>query len=205
MNGKTKWLGWSGLIAVLILLVGLDSGAAAVPPVVFSRDILPILSDNCVKCRGPDETSRKAKLRFDLQDEALKPAKSGERAIVPGKPAESELIKRINAKDEDDLMPPVKSEKKLTPAQKEMFKRWISEGAKWGRHWAFEPPVRPEVPGVEKAPRSNLERSIDVQRARFSGLFDHVVPGTVRGDEPLSGSRRPQKKRPPGGQDKGPR
>ena len=148
MTEKMKWIGRPGWLVGLSLLVSLASGVAAgVPPVAFSRDILPILSDNCFKCHGPDETSRKAKLRLDLQDEALKPAKSGERAIVPGKPAESELIRRINTKDEDDLMPPVKSEKKLTPAQKEMFKRWIAEGAKWGRHWAFEPPVRPVVPG----------------------------------------------------------
>src|SRR5829696_6482493 len=92
----------------------------------FSKDILPILSENCFKCHGPDEKSRKAKLRLDLHEDALKPAKSGEPGIVPGKPGQSELLKRINSTDEDDLMPPVKSGKKLTTGQKEMLRRWIA-------------------------------------------------------------------------------
>ena len=114
----------------------------------FGRDILPILSENCFKCHGPDDKSRKATLRLDLHDEALKPAKSGERAIVPGLPSKSALLQRINAADQDEVMPPTKSGKKLTAVQKELLQRWIADGAKWGSHWAFEAPVRPEVPNV---------------------------------------------------------
>ena len=151
-------------LCIVILLASDLAGRSATAPASsarntaeFSRDVLPILSENCFKCHGPDEGSRKGKLRLDLHDEALKPAKSGERAIVPGKPTESELLKRINAKDEDDLMPPVKSGKKLTVVHKDMLARWIAQGAKWQTHWAFIAPVRPEVPnrGTRNAERGN--------------------------------------------------
>jgi hypothetical protein len=116
----------------------------------FSRDIRPILSDNCFKCHGPDEKERKAKLRFDVKEDAFKPAKSGEYAIVPDDLAKSKLIERITSKDEDEVMPPPKSKKKLTLQQIDLLKRWVSEGARWDEHWAFVPPKRPELPRVKK-------------------------------------------------------
>src|SRR5690349_16385739 len=79
----------------------------------FDREIRPILAENCFKCHGPDDEARKAKLRFDLQAEARKPAKSGRIPIVPGAPERSELINRITTTDTDDVMPPVKTGKKL--------------------------------------------------------------------------------------------
>src|SRR5262245_14596791 len=87
------------------------AGAPAAATIDFNRDIRPILSDNCFACHGPDDKARKGRLRLDLHDEALQPAKSGERAIVPGDTAHSELIRRITAKDPDDVMPPPKSGK----------------------------------------------------------------------------------------------
>src|SRR6185503_14399946 len=123
-------------------------GAAAAPAtsasIDFNRDIRPILSDNCFACHGPDEKERKAKLRFDLKEDAFKPAKSSEVAIVPGKPEKSPLVARINSTDPDDVMPPPKAGKKLTAQQKELLTRWISSGAKWQEHWAYETPKRPE-------------------------------------------------------------
>src|SRR5262245_18659549 len=83
----------------------------------FNRDIRTILSDNCFACHGPDENKRIAKLRFDVKEEAFKPAKSGDYAIVPGDLKKSQLVARITATDEDDRMPPAKSGKKLTPQQ----------------------------------------------------------------------------------------
>jgi hypothetical protein len=124
--------------------------ATAAPAIDFNRDIRPILSDNCFACHGPDDKARKAKLRFDLHDEALQPAKSGERAIVPGDTAHSELIRRITTKDPDDVMPPPKSGKKLTSAQVDLLQRWIAQGAPWKVHWAYEPPRRPVVPAVKE-------------------------------------------------------
>ncbi|MBI2946252.1 MAG: PSD1 domain-containing protein [Verrucomicrobia bacterium] len=114
----------------------------------FNRDVRPILSDNCFACHGPDAKKLKGGLRLDLRDLATKPAKSGDIAIVPGKPDESELIARIFAKDEDDLMPPPESHKTLTQAQKELLRRWIAEGAEYEGHWAYLLPVKPAVPGT---------------------------------------------------------
>ncbi len=123
----------------------------AAKPIDFNREIRPILSDNCFACHGPDENKRKAKLRFDVKEDAFKPAKSGELAIVPGHPEKSELIHRLTAKDEDDRMPPAKSGKKpLTPAQVELLTRWIKEGAPWQEHWAFQKLQRPALPTVKE-------------------------------------------------------
>jgi hypothetical protein len=125
----------------------------AAPPaaVDFSRDILPILSNNCFKCHGPDDHERKAKLRLDTHAGVLGSGKSGLTTVVPGKSAESELILRITATDEDDVMPPIDSNKKLTAGQIELLKRWVDQGAPWGKHWAFETPRRPAVPALRNA------------------------------------------------------
>jgi hypothetical protein len=107
----------------------------------YNRDIRPILSDNCFFCHGPDKNQRKAKLRLDERENALEKA-----AIVPGKPDESELVKRLYAADPDEVMPPPETYKTLTPAQKETLKRWVAEGAEYQPHWAYLKPARPEVP-----------------------------------------------------------
>ena len=87
-------------------------------------------------------------MRLDLREEALKPTKSGLIPIVPGKPEESEIIQRIM--DAGDPMPPETMHKNLTPAQKELFRRWVAEGAVYEPHWAYTPLVKPEVPRVKK-------------------------------------------------------
>ena len=107
----------------------------------FSREILPILSDRCFTCHGPDSAKRKADLRLDQRDSALK-----SKAIVPGKASESELIARITSHDPDEVMPPPKLAKPLSPEQVETLKSWINAGAVWGQHWAWEKPVRPMIP-----------------------------------------------------------
>src|SRR5438045_4234226 len=98
------------------LLVAGSAAAAGKNAIDFDRDIRSILSDNCFACHGPDEKERKAKLRLDRKDDTFRPLKSGELAIVPGHPEKSALIARITARDQDDLMPPPKSGKKLTAA-----------------------------------------------------------------------------------------
>ena len=121
--------------------------ASAADGVSFNRDVLPILSDNCFACHGPDAKQAKGGLRLDLRDSATKPAKSGETAVVPGKPAASALVKRIETKDADKLMPPADSHKQLTSAQRDVLKRWVTAGAKYEAHWAFVPPVK-AVPSI---------------------------------------------------------
>ncbi len=144
---------------VVTLLAGPCSLRAAPAKVDFARDILPILSDNCFHCHGPDEKSREAKLRLDTKEGALRVK---DPVVVPGKSAVSELIKRITTKDADDLMPPPDSKRKLTSAQITLFKSWVDEGAVWGKHWAFEPPRRSELPKVksDKWARNDVDRFI---------------------------------------------
>lgn len=128
----------------LVLACAMPSSQAA--GVDFVRDIRPILSDHCFACHGPDDKARKGGLRLDLKEDAFKAGKSGQTAIVPGKPAESELIRRVSTADEDDLMPPAKFKKPLSRAQVETLSRWVAEGANYQVHWAFERPLRPAVP-----------------------------------------------------------
>lgn len=132
---------------ILACLISLSASAhlaqAADGPdkVRFNRDIRQLLSDNCFACHGPDAAARKGKLRLDVRDEAVTA-----KAFVPGKAEESALVERILSSDPDTVMPPPDSNKKLTPAQKELLRRWIAEGAEYEGHWAYLPPVRPAVP-----------------------------------------------------------
>src|SRR4051812_45686611 len=104
------------------LFVAARAVAAPPPPVDFARDVRPILSGQCFQCHGPDEKARKAKLRLDLRDDAIK---SG--TVVPGKPDESELFKRISSADPETRMPPEKSKKPaLAAEQVATLKRWIA-------------------------------------------------------------------------------
>lgn len=119
-------------------------------PVDFNRDIRPILSEHCFACHGPDEAQRKAGLRLNDQASAFNELKSGVRAIVAGKPSESELVKRVLTSDEDDLMPPHKFGKPLSDPQKNLLKDWVAQGANWQKHWSFNPPQLPKLPIVKQ-------------------------------------------------------
>jgi len=130
---------------------------SAAEPLRYNRDIRPILSDNCFACHGPDKANRKGGMRLDLREAAVAPAESGDTAIVPGKANESTLIARILTSDADDIMPPVKSHKKLTAAQKETLKRWVAEGAAYEKHWAYLPVQPVKVPGAADLKNADAE------------------------------------------------
>lgn len=134
------------------------AAAAAVPG--YNREIRPILSDNCFHCHGPDAKHRKAELRLDIREEAVKPAKSGKPAIVPGDAEGSELVRRLFAADADEVMPPEEAHKVLTAAQKELLKQWVAGGAPYEAHWAYTPVVRPAVPRLDD-PRARVVTPID--------------------------------------------
>ncbi len=121
-------------------------GWGAEQKVSFNRDIRPIFSDTCFQCHGPDEAKRKAGLRLDVRDSAVKPAESGETAIVPGAPEKSEVMRRLVATDKDDVMPPPRLHKVIAKEQIEKVRQWIAEGAEYEGHWAFLPARRPAVP-----------------------------------------------------------
>ena len=160
---------YSLFIAIAVCLLQSEVATAADGDVNFSRDILPLLSNNCFKCHGPDEANREAGLRLDHHKASLAKLESGNSAVVPGKSGESALYKRISSGDPDLKMPPVDSGKKLTSAEIALIKKWIDGGAEWSRHWAFEPPKRPTV--LEAVPGWKVNNPIDafihvgVQRA----------------------------------------
>jgi hypothetical protein len=138
-------------LALAVVLLGSLLGAPAFgdAPVDYARDVLPILSDACYHCHGPDEPARKAGLRLDTKDGAFR-VKDGTAVIVPGKGAESELIRRITSGDPDEVMPPADDIRKLTPAQIDTLKRWVDQGATWGTHWAFAAPKRLDAPPTQR-------------------------------------------------------
>ena len=100
----------------------------------FVRDIQPILANHCWSCHGPDEKTRAADLRLDLQQVAF-----DTKAIVPNKPEESSVIERIHSENAEEVMPPPATKKPLSDAQKKLLEQWIKEGANYEGHWAFQP------------------------------------------------------------------
>ena len=123
--------------------------AADAASIRFSRDVLPILSDNCFACHGPDEAERKARLRLDLKADALEANRHEEHPIKAGSPEESLVFQRIVATEPEDLMPPPKSGKTLTAEQIETIREWIKAGAVWEEHWAYTAPERPAPPEIQ--------------------------------------------------------
>ncbi len=154
----------------MVLCAAPIAAAEPAPPIEFNRDIRPILADACFHCHGPDKARRKANLRLDVEADA-KAARAGKSAVVPGNLEKSELIRRIAAHDPAERMPPVNSGRSLSNEQVEKLRRWVKQGAGWQKHWAFIPPVRPELPKVknESWPRSPIDRFI-LARLEREGL-----------------------------------
>jgi len=136
-------------------------------PVDFGREIRPLLSDLCFQCHGPDEQHREADLRLDTP-EGLAGQVAGRRTITPGRPDDSELLRRLITNDPDERMPPASTGKSLNPGQIALIRRWIEEGAEWKPHWAFLAPQKPAIPAgldpqrephsIDRLVRARLQR-----------------------------------------------
>jgi hypothetical protein len=137
--------------ARILMFLAIGKIAGADSPVRFNRDVLPILSNNCFACHGPDASARKAGLRLDAEDVAKKATASGVIPIVAGNVGASEVARRIATVDPKDQMPPLDSGKKLSDRDREMIRQWIADGAAWQKHWALIPPERPVLPEVSNA------------------------------------------------------
>ena len=139
---------WALAGGFLIVLAGAlrseESGRKPSGALEYNRDIRPILSGNCFRCHGPDGKQRQADLRLDLRDVAVR-----KKAIVPGKPDESELVRRIFSTSPDEMMPPPESNRVLEPREKEILREWIAQGAPYQPHWAYVPPARRSPPEVK--------------------------------------------------------
>src|SRR5579884_1672560 len=137
----------------------------------FNSKVRPILARHCFKCHGPDEKARKAKLRLDQRDAALHGGRSKQPALVPGHPEKSELIRRIFAEDESEIMPPPQTKNPLSEEDKQILKRWIADGAEYRQHWAFVPPQQAPLPKVKQTswPRNPIDYFI-LARLEAEGL-----------------------------------
>ncbi len=141
---------------------GTLAAAHADEPLRFGRDVRPILADRCYLCHGPDRAKQQAGLRLDSFEAATAPREHG-MAIVPGRPAESLLLRRVAATDPDRVMPPPESGKHaITPAERAVLARWIAEGARYEDHWAFAAPQAAPAPDVRDAawPRGEIDRFV---------------------------------------------
>jgi len=135
------------LLAVSLASLLTLSTEGADKQISFSRDIKPILAGRCFACHGPDDAERQAELRLDERDGAVESL-----ALVPGKPAESEVFKRITSTDPEMMMPPAGSKKPaLSKDEIETVRLWIEQGAKYDAHWAYVKPQRPEVPTAQES------------------------------------------------------
>jgi hypothetical protein len=153
---RKSWAGPTKVIVefvlVLIAIGLLDAATARADEVSFSRDVLPVLSDRCFHCHGPDEGNREADLRLDVEA-AAKEDRGGYAAVQPGDLENSELWNRIVSNDEDAVMPPIDSHRKpLSDKEREAIRQWILDGAHWGKHWSFENLTRPSVPDTAPHP-----------------------------------------------------
>ncbi|MCA9179232.1 MAG: PSD1 domain-containing protein [Planctomycetales bacterium] len=137
-NGPATGCWLTAVFAASLSLVVAAGELRGESPIDFNRQIRPILSNHCFQCHGPDASAREADLRLDTAAGAAADL-GGHAAIVPGKPGESELVRRIRSGDRESLMPPPALEKPLSPEQKQLLAQWIEQGASYRQHWAFEP------------------------------------------------------------------
>ena len=156
------------ILSILLIMV-LASAANAMEPISFNKQIRPILADRCFACHGPDSAQRVSDMRLDQQETTFMELPSGEFPVVKGKPNESELIHRIVSDDEELKMPPADSGKSLNKQEIELIKQWISEGAEWNQHWAYEAPQHSPVPRPIKKWQQNNPIDLFIQ-ARLKQL-----------------------------------
>src|SRR6056300_1512445 len=134
-------------LSLLVLNTPAQKIWAASGEIHFNKDILPILSDHCMACHGPDKAQRKADLRLDTK-EGLFATLDGDSVVLPGAPDKSLLIERIQTHDPDDLMPPPEAKNPMTQDQIDLLVAWVEQGAQWEGHWAFVTPRVPDLPEV---------------------------------------------------------
>jgi hypothetical protein len=156
--------GWCVLLGSLVVEAGVD----------FNREVRPILSGHCYRCHGPDEAKRQGGrggaegLRLDTFEGATA-VHGGYAAVVAGDPGESELLHRVVSGEDEDRMPPPGAGRRLTEREVEVLRKWVEEGGNYAGHWAYEVPLRPEVPDVGED-RLRARNAIDAFVLRRLGV-----------------------------------
>lgn len=167
-GGRSKKLNcaWGWLMGLWVMFFAVAErgllGASVSLPSEDNSAVRRILSENCFTCHGPDAKTRKSGkklLRLDLSESARTDTGDGHPAIIPGQPENSELIRRITTTDVDDKMPPPDSDKKLTPQEIELLKKWIKQGAEYATHWSYVPPRRSPLPAIQdkRWPKNSID------------------------------------------------
>lgn len=139
-----------GSIALILLVSFLQwprSSSAAEGRIDFSEEIRPLFNEHCIACHGG--VKQTSGLSFIYEERTKQPARSGNIPIIPGKPDQSELIKRVTAEDPDERMPPPDHGPALKPSEIDLLARWIQGGAEWETHWSFIPPQPTPLPQVQ--------------------------------------------------------
>jgi len=164
--------GLAFLAAMACINVAAQGTGAPSDPVLFNRDIRPILSDRCYACHGPDKANRKTVMRFDSEEGASVALASGGYAFVKGDLSKSVMYQRITSENEATRMPPAYlGYAKLTAAQIDLIRRWIEQGAKWQKHWSLIPPEAAPQPQVmhKQWPREAIDYYV-LARLEHEGL-----------------------------------
>ncbi len=175
---------WSTMLSCNSHNVG-ESGSTAslADSVSYNFDIRPILSDKCYACHGPDANKRQAGLRLDVAENAYKALEDNPtaHALVPGKPLLSQVFVRISSEDSTMRMPPPESNLSLTGHEIKLIEKWIQQGAQYESHWAFTPPINPEIPTVKNTqwPRNEIDYFI-LQKQEQKGLAPNEEAGKER-------------------------
>jgi hypothetical protein len=185
----SRWAARSGFrLAVLTLVISMAGACNREQTHIsrhldFNQDVQPILASRCFSCHGPDPEMRKADLRLDLAERAMKKREGHRDAIVPGHPERSELVKRIESKDSHYLMPQnAQGEAKpMSAAEIAILREWIKQGAVYRPHWAFEVPVRP---AVLHNPRGDAWAKNAIDNFIFAKLDKQSLQPSVEADKP---------------------
>lgn len=188
MNCSTLWRLWKASTmkfkSLTLLFAGMmcvtSTKWTAADDISFNRDIRPILAENCFQCHGPDAGKRKADLRLDTRAGAVA-ARDGSPVIVVGKPDDSSLLDRVTTDDETLRMPPPSTGKSLSMEQIDRLRHWISAGAPYENHWAFEPLKRPRAPEVVASDVDSSEQNV-IDRYVVAGLARHNLQPSREAD-----------------------
>ena len=157
---------------LLISLLIINCSLLGSEEIGFNKDIRPLLTDRCFSCHGPDERARKAQLRLDTFEGATKDL-GGYAAIIPGDPDNSELLLRAIHEDPDEVMPPKKSKiPKLNHQEINIIKKWIKNGAKYQKHWAFTPLNKPKYNSNNNLIDEFIEKRLKEENLQFSNNSD---------------------------------
>ena len=128
-----------------------ESPSPLSPDLIFQKEIRPLLADRCFRCHGPDSEQRQADLRLDIRDSAID-ERSGRAAIVPSRPEQSEILRRLTSDDPEIQMPPPGQGDRWTSQQVDRLRQWIASGAAFDKYWSFRPPVRHRRPTIRQTP-----------------------------------------------------